>query len=303
MSTIKVCFCSWHYQTNQLFLDTLVKMTPNRSGKWHNMVAVTNPQEADFVFVFDGYSGELPKNRTVYLGQHPNCLKSFRKWEDKEVLLKLPLDQYLNPGEWWISHDYDTLTNMHPPFKTKGTACIMTYQTHNDMYAQRPKFIGELAKYCTFDLYGRPEEKFKADSNLVQHYKGSLGKNVPNGMLGEHLIGKEILIDYTYTIEIDVGPTINYFSERFYDSMLLWCMPVYFGSDNIHQWLPPEAFHYFDIEDLNDVHKIKDIINSDSWAQNLHKISHARDLLLNKYQLWAYCYNIVTNNYQQYKGI
>jgi hypothetical protein len=163
------------------------------------------------------------------------------------------------------------------------------------MYAARPKFVGELAKCVSFDLYGRPSEKFKMDPNFLKCYKGSLGYNTPDGTKGEHLIGKEILRTYKYSLEIDVGPTQNYFSERFYDALLLWTMPIYWGSNNVDKFISKEAFHYFNLEDpsISEIDKIKEIVEGNSYEKSLSAIEYARHVLLNRYQIWPYIYNVV----------
>lgn len=293
---MKVCFLSWHFATPKILLDSLLKMTTKCSGKWKDMEAVLDPFQADFCVIIDGYSGAFPEDRAIYVGEHPRILgetnlsPAFRKWEDRKALLKLNLDDNMNPGEWWIKYDYDTLVSLPIPKKDNTFCCIMTYQTHNKMYAQRYIFMQEFCKRYpgVVDIYGRPEEKFRNDSILKEYYKGVLGFNKPDGRLGEHLIGKEIVSNYKYSLEFDVGPTQNYFSERFYDALLLWTKPIYFGSNNVHNFIPQKAFHYVDINDLeNAPGKIFVDINEEI---DYNAISEARDLLLNKYQMWPYIY-------------
>lgn len=300
---MKVCFLSWHYESPELFLETLIKMTPNCSGKWKDMVAVTDANQADFCLVMDGYSEKFPRERALYFGQHPNVpggfSPSFRTFEDTKCLKAYPLSKHLNPGEWWISHTYDELSALKPTEKLKKLACAMTYQHTNAMYKQRWEFMREFVNHMEsaveLDLYGRPQENFESDEILKPVYKGVLGKNNPDGTKGEHLIGKEVIGDYRYSLEFDVGPTENYFSERFYDALFLWTMPIYFGSNNVHDFIPENAFRYVNISDpetyLQEIEKVSDIINSDFREQNLDAIAEARDLLLNKYQTWPYVYN------------
>lgn len=318
----KVCFLSWHYKTPEIFLDLLKRMTPGYSGKWKDMVAVTKPYEADFCIVFDGYSGDFPKNRAIYVGQHPKVegySPAFRTFEDRQALARIRLDKYLNPGEIWIEYTYDELSHMMPHKKdASGTiACIMTYQTHNPMYEQRIKFmegfmyhVPQAARWL--DLYGRPAEKFNANQNFKWVYCGALGKNKPDGTLNEHTQGKNILKHYKYSLEFDVGPTKNYISERFYDAMLLWCIPIYFGSTNVHEFLPPKSFQYIDIYDTSPENYKKlfqsltfltknDIFYCEGKITPIGKaMTEARWLLLNKYQIWPYMYDVINNleNYQ-----
>jgi len=298
---MKICFLSMHYKTPQIYLDTIVKMTPGRKGIWKNLEAITDPHKADFVFITDGYSGSYPADRAIFIGEHPTCSGLFSTWKDKPALLRFSLNKYLNPGEWWIDNDYDSLMALKPPEKKKKAICVMTYQTHTPIYRQRPIFVGELLRYYKdLDVYGRPSHMFIADSQIKENYRGFLGKDKPDGTLGEHLIGKEIIKDYCYTLEFDVGPTVNYASERFYDSLLLWCMPVYFGSSNISDYIVKEAFHTIDIHNMEHAKRVAEVFNSDSREQNIEAIAKARDQLLNRYQLWAYAEDII-NNIDKYK--
>ena len=302
MKEIKVCFLSWSYESPQILLDTLIKMTPKRSGRWKNMAAITEPFEADFVVVIGGTNDKFPRERALYFGQHPISSPAFKSFEGIECLKAYPLDKYLNPGEIWVDWDYDSLMELKPPNKSKDLACIMTYQTHRKTYSDRVNFVGELArKHPNFDLYGRPEERFRQDGRFASVYFGSLGKNNPDGYKAEHLIGKEILANYRYSLEFDVGygnpkpiPTINYLSERFYDAMLLWTMPLYYGSINAHEFVPGNSFRYVDIHDGDkyeeEINRVVSLVKSDFRERNLKEMTIARHLLLNKYQTFAYTY-------------
>lgn len=299
---IKVCFTSHHFKDNQTFLDSIKKMTPGSSGIWKDMVAVIDPKEADYVAIFDGAKSEIPDaaKKAIYFGQHPHTPYSptEKTFPGKLALLKFPLKHYLNPGEWWIPHTYDELVALSPPEKTKKLFVCHTYQTHHPMYHQRPKFtkafIEEYPDF-DFDLYGRPSSPFKNDSVLATRYKGVLGIENYDPLKGEHIIGKESLIDYEYSIEYDVGPCKNYFGERLYDAILLWVFPFYFGCNNLGEYLP-ECFEYFDQYDTDqDTHKIRNFILDDIRSIRMDDLAEARDLLLNKYQTWAYVYQVVTN--------
>jgi len=289
---IKVCFVSWHFKDTATFLKNIIKMTPQKSGKWKDMVAVTNPDEADFCAVFDGTNIKVPFDRTLFFGEHPDCLQSYREWEDIECLGKFPLKQYLNPGEWWLEYDYDYLMNLKPPQKHKNLLCVFTAHTHTAMYVKRKNFVANFCEqYSDIDLFGRPSANFTNDVVLKKYYKGVLGKTNPENVTGDHQLGKEILVDYKYSLEFDVGPTQNYISERFYDAMLLWCMPFYFGSNNVDKYLPKKSFRYIDMEKGAD--QITKAIKNNYYEQNIDEIAKARDLLLNKYQIWPYVHDVI----------
>jgi hypothetical protein len=253
---IKVCFVSQHFKNPTVLLNTIIKMTPNRSGKWKDMEAVTDPFMADFVVCVDGSSGsiKIPLDRALYFGQHPKGVKSYSSLHNlPHAKGTYSLENYINPGEWWISYDYDALVALQPPKKTKDLVSITTYRQYDDKptYGHRIRFLEEYVKRTkNIDIYGRQIFQFQNNPILKDVYRGVAGieEDKMNVFLGEHIIGKDIEIDYRYALDFDVGqnhtglPVKNYFSERFYDSMLLWTMPIYFGSDNLHEYLPKDSF-------------------------------------------------------------
>jgi hypothetical protein len=301
---MKVYYTSWHFQTPEIFLNYIRHMTPGRSGNWKDMIATTNKDEADFFVVFDGTNEKIDESRAIYFCQHPkvegydfNASPSFKSYENKKCLATFNSENSLNPGEWWLDYDYDTLMALKRPEKQDHLACIMTYQPQtNGMYAQRVKWLQAYAKHCTdkdlpLDVYGRPEERYREDEFIKNKFVSSLGHNKPDGTKGEHTTGKDVLLDYRYSLEFDVGPTKNYISERFYDALLLWTMPIYFGSNNVEQYLPSKAFHYVNILNLTHFDNIDRIVASNSREDNIEEIARAREMLLNDYQTFPFIYN------------
>ena len=309
---IKVCFVSWHYQNTKVFLDTLIKMTPGLSGVWKNIVAITDPDQADYVIVCDGANIPIknPESRVIFMGNHPTGLASYLNWHDKPALLKLTLDKHLNNGEWWIEHTYDELMALQCPVKTKDLVCVCTGHNHlatgavdPRMYIKRLEFLGEYCKkYSNLRVYGRPIENYFDRKDIFPYYKGVLGHRQPDGTKGEHLVGKEtVLYDTRYSIEFDVGPTVNYISERVYDSLLLWCYPFYFGSTNVEKFIPKDSFQYINTSNLGDVDLVNSVVSGNCREDNLKAIEEARYLLLNKYQTFAYTYHVI-NNLDKFKA-
>lgn len=303
MKTIKVYFTSHHFKNSEEWVKSILRLTPNNSGKWKNIEYTLNPNEADFYLIMDGTNEKLPdmKQKAIYMYEHPYTPGSpvEKGLNQTNCLLNLPLKDFLNFGELWIEYDYDYIMNLKPEDvkKDKNTICVATYQIHNNMYAQRQVFLRELVnRYpnIELDIYGRPVEKYAEDIVLKPYYKGCLGNNTYDATKGEHIVGKNVIENYKYTIEFDVGPCQNYFSERFYDSLAVWCTPIYFGCQNMSRYLPHEgkAYHIFDQHNLEDVNKINEIINQ---PPDFKAIAEVRDILFNKYQMFAYCYHVVNN--------
>ena len=310
MKNFSVCIISQHFKDPSALLETIRKMTPRSSGKWKDMEAVTDPSQADYVACVDGAHGglKIPFDRTLYFAQHPKGCNSYTSMESAPAgVRRYPIDHFINPGEWWISYDYDTLMALKCPKKTKDLISISTYHEYpgKPTYGHRIRFLEEYSKKSkNIDIYGRQEKSFRSNHLFKDTYRGvaGIGEDVMDTSIGEHLIGKDIEISYRYALDFDIGqnitglPTRNYFSERFYDSLLLWTMPLYFGSDNVHDFVPKNSFVYVDISgsivQVNaEVDKAIAVVQSDFREQHIQDMAEARDLLLNKYQLWPFIYD------------
>ena len=295
----KVMFVSWHFKTPELMLQVYSKMTPNCSGKWGNIEATLNPKEADFFIVIEGYKGQFDPKKALYFGQHSIVSPNFKDFKNTKCLASFPLHKYLNPGEVWIDYTYDELIKLPPSIKKHDLCCITTYQTHRQMYIDRIKFMMKFYKYSeNCHLYGRPPEKFLKNKVLNPHYKSYLGRGDDTMSIGTYVSGKNILLDYRYSLEFDQGKTVNYVSERFYDSMLLWAMPIYFGSINVEEFYPGNSFRYVDIsiqDSTLEVQKVMEIIKSNFREEHMEDIAIARELILNKYLTFPYVHNIINN--------
>jgi len=299
----KIYFTTWHYDTAERFTRILSRLTPNCSGKYKNIEATLDKKEADYFVVFGGTKEDIDPKRAIYFGCHPKGPSgNYKSFLDVPCLVALPLSHFLSPAEVWINYTYDELKAMQPVQKKHNLACIMTYQTHRKTYSDRIRFMQHfMPQYPQCHLYGRLSKFFKEDPLLKDHYKGPLGYDNYDHYAGDHLSGKNILIDYRYSLEYDQGPTENYLCERFHDALLLWTMPIYYGSTNVEKYFPKNSFRYVDISSEDpeqidkEVKKVIKITDSDYREKNISAIAEARDLILDKYQTFAYVHDIVNN--------
>lgn len=273
---MNVCFI-YDPETNERYLEIIRKMTPNRSGVWKDMVAVTDESKADWFVVIDSTTKNVPDDRTLYISAHP-FIDGYSGYTDLSTKKhKLDLKETFGFGEWWVKHDYDFLKSMPCPKKEKDI-CYILSNAGGQFGRDRRKEFAVLLERRGVSVAGRIKG--------VGH--GELGTNTPTS----YWFGKEdMLSQHKYSVEVDVGTTKNYFSERFFDSLLMWCMPLCWGCDNIHEYIPKESFRYIDIYGNGD-----DVIkhtNSGEWERSIWAIAEARYLLLDKYQLWARAYNYI----------
>lgn len=279
---IKVCFMypSWSPEKT---LEMYRKMTPNRSGVWKNMVGVTNKHDADYCVIIDYTHERIPDGKAIYVSAHPK-MDGFTGYYDlSRYPLKLDAADTFGFGEWWLDYDYDYLMALEPPEKTKDLCCIMSNSEGDFGRTKRKEFIKEFCSKYHCNVYGRIEGIGNGRLGNKDHFGGN------------HTQGKEqVLRDHRYSIEVDVGTTKNYFSERVFDSLLMWCMPIYWGSTNLEEYLPAKSFKYFDLD--GDGSDIMACVLRDTRENNLDAIAQARQLLLNKYHIWARIEEFISNN-------
>jgi len=292
----KICFFQSEIPYEAL-LKTFAKMTPSNNGVWKDLIGVTKPDIADFHVVIDETKFKVDAKKAIYVGGHPTSCTGYSNFENRGgYVAKLDLAETFGFGEWWIEASYDQLTKLEVPKKTKNLSCILSDTRVFDYHKKRIEFMTE---FCSkhpneVDLYGRIAIRDNEQS-LNNSYKGTAG--VPTCVKNYERLywfGKITALEqYRYSLEFDMGrsPEMgiceNYWSERFFDAMLLWTMPIYYGGTNIHEYLPENSFRYINL--FNPAHNseyVIDIINSDFREKHIEDMREARDLLLNKYQIW-----------------
>lgn len=275
---MKVCFLMSDLKPSEL-LNTYRKMTPGRSGKWKDLEGTDKLEEADWFVVIDQCNRNTPAERTIRIGAHPPCCGGYVNFDKVNAAIKLDIKNTFGFGEWWLLYDYDFLSNLKPMVKSKDLVCIITNQDQQDYQKRRKQYLLKFTSKYSLDIYGR----IKPEGTMIKYYNFELGENTNT----TYWFGKEkVLAESRYSLEFDAGECENYFSERFFDAMLLWCMPLYWGGTNVEKYLPAESFRYIDMSKSGD-----DISNiADYREQHIKEMGEARDLLLNKYQIWPRVY-------------
>lgn len=104
----------------------------------------------------------------------------------------------------------------------------------------------------------------------------------------------QALADYKYSIAIENYSSENYWTEKIQDCFLSWTMPVYFGCTNLEKYFPKESFIQIDLNNMAEsLEIIREAIKDDCWSKNINAIAEARQLILEKYQLFPYVENLV----------
>ena len=253
---------SWGESPNQI-LYRYSKQTPQNKGIWKNLKGVSNINEADYYIVLEGYNGNLPLDKTIFIKREPDFI---RKHNPK---YKHVIDwNYTNCGiTWWVNRTYDQLKELQPPAKIKKVSCVVSSKHSHRLNYVKSLFKGD----SPIDLYGRGHNK----EFYGENYKGGLNYDGKCKLRG--------LLEYEYSVVLENSQQKNYFTEKLADSFLSWTLPIYWGCPNIVDFFPENSYHLLDIKHNNPLQQIKEIINT---PVDIESLGFARDIILDEYNIW-----------------
>lgn len=113
----------------------------------------------------------------------------------------------------------------------------------------------------------------------------------------EHISDKyDVLSKYKYCLAIENCVYENYWTEKISDSYLSGCYPFYYGCPNIFNYFPKSSLEIIDINDYQStVLKMKEALYSKNPKYKLEHLLHARNLVLNDYNVFSVIANDVLN--------
>ena len=86
-------------------------------------------------------------------------------------------------------------------------------------------------------------------------------------------------------------------TEKLADCYLSWTMPIYYGCTNLDKYFPKESFIQIDINSPeSSLENLKEKLSKDFWESSLGSIQEARELVLNKYQLFPFLAEEIMRN-------
>jgi hypothetical protein len=266
---IKIYFApNWGLTSKQMVND-YIQQTPKNLGIWNNIQYTTNPDEADYLIIQDECEPYLLDkfeiSKRLYFSREALTPNSIDNYRDKVVNCSFWDKNSILWTKWWypnkssggINKTYDELLNESPLDKIKHLTCIQSNKIQTQGHKLRYNFLQKFIKEYNLDLYGA----------ISFHNKA--------------------LDDYKYCLAFDNQNTIEpFFGTQFTDSLLRWCVPLYWGGGALEDYFPSDAFIKIDIEDPNIVNIIKEKLNKDDYQKRLPAIKEARKLILNKYNMW-----------------
>ena len=299
-------------------VDWLWKQTPDRFGRWKNIQMLAKADKPDFLLLyqFDFFDSPKPPSLPWWkrwrtqkkAATQPNYAALMRGVPKEQIIYLLrepPLEEVITknktnyraasqycgyvsgpdnfapnpdymPAIWYVNNSFRELNEMGPPEKTCSCSWITSGIDRTASHRQRLDFLKLLRENeIDFDLYGRGLPAWANGNGSVDN-KWS------------------VMAPYYYNLAIEnYADNDLYASEKLWDSLLAWCLPIYYGGDAADKLLPPGSFLRLPSLDEKGMAYIKETIsNLDAWHEAKDAIAQARQIILHKLNLleWLDCF-------------
>jgi hypothetical protein len=288
--------------------DWLWQQTPHPFGVWKNIQMLKNAPNPDFLLLyqydffvpptrkrwFDRFQNQspqqvtltptelrnVPKARSIYLLREPPLTEILHKNQINYDAAKAycdyisgpeaaaPIPDYM-PAIWYHANSFRELDQMPPPEKVKSCSWITSGINRTENHRKRLAFLNQIQESgLEVDFYGR---------GLPQTVQSS-------GELKNKWYG---MAPYYYNLAIEnYADNEWYVSEKLWDSLLAWCLPIYYGGSAADRLLPPGSFLRLPSMDEKGIAYVQEVISSpEAWYAAKEAIAEARQIILHKLNL------------------
>ena len=179
-----------------------------------------------------------------------------------------PIPDYM-PAIWYVNISFDELNKGAVPVKSRLCSWITSGINRSKNHQKRLSFLRSIHDSdITIDVYGRDLPEW----------------SVNFGALGNKWSG---MAPYYYNLAIEnYAENDLYVSEKLWDALLSWCLPIYYGGGAADKLLPPGSFLRLPSLDEKGIAYIRDIISSpDAWHEAKEAIAEARQIILHELNL------------------
>jgi hypothetical protein len=263
----KIYFANTTWNESPQLIENFIHQTPENLGVWENIIYTLNKDESDYIIVMDETTESVDPKKVIFFGREPHYI-GLRKWTQESYgNYHHELGNSWLAMTWWTKIQFNDLVNMEP-IKNKDLSAIDSGKRHTPYHKFRADLITSfLKKYPKeIDGYGH------ICNNVLPYRDKTKG-----------------LMDYRYNLVLENGKTDFYFSEKFCDPLLFLTMPIYKGCNQIGKFFPKNSYIEFDDSKGLDyaVDMILDYSKSTFREENIENLKEARDLTLNKYNIWS----------------
>jgi hypothetical protein len=288
--------------------DWLWKQTPAPFGVWGNIQMLATAEKPDYLLMYQ-YDFPQPQQPVSWLQklckkhqQQPVDVPSLLRGVPQERIIYLmrepPLEEIVNcntanyeaaseycgyisgpdnfaphpeymPAIWYVDNSFRELNEMGIPEKNRPCCWITSGIDRTANHRQRLNFLKMLQENSLdFDLYGRRLPVWSKSLGTVQNKWYAMSP-------------------YYYNLAIEnYADNELYVSEKLWDALLCWCLPIYYGGVAADKLLPEGSFLRLPSLDEKGLQYIQEVTASlDAWHEAKEKIAEARQIILHKLNL------------------
>jgi len=255
----------------------LLRQTPESKGAWGEHTFTLDALErCDYVVILNRVPQTTtvicpPENIWLIVQEPPAALYRWqRKGFTQPARIYTPDDalrgsKYIHSHgalPWHANKTYDELKAQGPIEKTRPLSWITSNTGVLPGHRNRMRFLEQLRNEVKFDLWGR------GFTPIPDKWDG--------------------LAPYRYSLAIENHQCGHYWTEKIADCFLSRTMPIYHGATDLSRYFPSESFVQIDINDKSAPKKIREVIQSDLWLKRRDAIEQARNLVLDRHQLFPF---------------
>ncbi|TAG70402.1 MAG: glycosyltransferase [Oscillatoriales cyanobacterium] len=218
----------------------------------------------------------VPQERIIYLIREPPLAEVIEITKANYEQAKLYCGYVSGPDDFAPNPNYMPAI-WPPPTKTKSCSWITSGVSRTANHRRRLDFINLLQEAeLDFDLYGR---------------------NLPSWAQGNGTVNNKwhAVAPYYYNLAVEnYAENDWYVSEKLWDALLAWNLPIYYGGAAADKLLPAGSFLRLPSLDEKGVEFIKEVIATpDCWHEARDKIAEARQIILHELNLLNWLSNFV----------
>jgi hypothetical protein len=272
------------------------RQTPGCKGIWNNYQFLINQQvdECDYWVVYEGllYEDETvcPIENMIFITAEPPTIREYNQnfldqfavvitchegiKHKNKILQQQSLPWHIgrkqkNDTNLFFSKNYDELKSINSHYKDKSISVVSSTKTMTKGHRRRNEFIQKLK-----DVFGNQIDVFGKGNYEIEDKWDAISR-------------------YKYHIVIENSALKNYWTEKLSDAYLGGAYPIYYGCNNLHDYFPKKSFTRIDINNTEkSIKVIKNVVKSNTYEKSKKELFIAKELVLDKYNLFAMIYDI-----------
>jgi hypothetical protein len=263
MTDIQIGFISSWGDEPQNLLNQYSQLTPNNSGAWKNIIGTQDIQLSEYIICLDRPS--ISHAHAIHFRREPNIIKPWHA-----------------PASFLSNFDYSSVEKYHVCTRAPNSYNLL----ETESYIKKTKHISAVSSDKHLHRTSFIKSIIANFSDRIDYFG-----NIFTGKCVTSEQRRKAFSQYSMSVCIENCAQENYFTEKITDSILSWCMPLYWGCPNIDQFLPEGSYRLINLDQPD---QIMEIANKPISNQEIKAMQEARNLILNKYNIWATIHNILS---------